>query len=185
MTGVDLTPSYVDVAKILADWTSLNDRVDYEVGDLLALRFDDQTFDLVWTQHVVMNIADRDRLYPELRRVLKPGGQLAFYDVIAADGHPDLVFPVPWAESADASTLLTEAETRTALQAAGFHVALWKDVTAEALAWFAEPRPPTSPGLSLATVMGSRFSVMGANLGRNLNEGRARLVMGVAQAVQA
>jgi ubiquinone/menaquinone biosynthesis C-methylase UbiE len=185
VTGVDLTPSYVDAAKILADWTSLGERVDYEVGDLLALQFKDKIFDLVWTQHVVMNIADRAGLYREFRRVLKPAGQLAFYDVIAADGHPDLIFPVPWAESPDASILLTEAETKTALQGAGFDLTVWKEVTAEALAWLARPRPPAAPGLNLATVMGPRFPLMGANFGRNLHEGRARLVMGGARTVSA
>ncbi len=96
-----------------------------------------------------------------------------------------MIYPVPWADVAETSTLLTEAETRAALRTAGFSLTAWKDVTAEALAWFATPRPPASPGLSLTTVMGPRFPLMGANLARNLREGRARLAMGVAQAVPA
>jgi len=83
--GVDLTPSFVAVAQLLAQRTGLNTLVSYQIGDLLALPFPDSCFDAVWTQHVVMNIPDRERVYREFRRVLKPGGKLAFYDVLATD----------------------------------------------------------------------------------------------------
>jgi hypothetical protein len=46
-----------------------------------------------------MSIADRDRLYGELRGVLKPGGRFGFYDPIAADGHPEVRYLTPWAAS--------------------------------------------------------------------------------------
>ena len=42
--------------------------------DTTALRFEALRFDLVWCEHVAMNIADRPKLYREFRRVLKPGG---------------------------------------------------------------------------------------------------------------
>ena len=33
--------------------------------------FDNNSFDVVWTQHASMNIADKSRLYSEMYRVLK------------------------------------------------------------------------------------------------------------------
>jgi len=66
-----------------------------QAGDLLALPFPDSGFDVVWTQHVVMNIPDRERVYREFRRVLRPGGKLVFYDALATDAKPELHFPVP------------------------------------------------------------------------------------------
>ena len=99
--GVDLSPSFVAVAQLLAQRTGLSALVSYETGDLLALTFPDSGFDIVWTQHVVMNISDRERVYREFRRVLRPGGKLAFYDILAADAKPELHFPVPWAESSE------------------------------------------------------------------------------------
>ncbi len=150
VVGLDLAPSFVAVAGLLAERAGLGGRVAYRVGDLLALPFADASFDIVWTQHAVINIRDRDQAYREFRRVLRPGGRLAFHDVLAEDGQPAPHFPVPWAESAEASTLLTEAETTEALLRAGFKPGVWKDVTAAAVAGFGQQRPPPSPGLSLA-----------------------------------
>ena len=77
--------------------------VTFHEGDLTAaLPFDEAQFDLVGTQHVAMNIADRAGLYRELCRVLKPGGRLAFYDPLAADGNIRRpLYPVPWAQTAE------------------------------------------------------------------------------------
>ena len=177
VSGVDLAPSYVAIARLLADHAGLSRVVQYEVGDLLALPFADARFDAAYSQHVVMNIADRDQAYGEIRRVLRPGGVFAFYDVLAADGKPEALYPTPWAETAEASVLLDEAETRAALGRSGLTPTVWNDVTGDAVAWFREQRGP-SPGPTLAAVMGPRFGQMAANLARNLAEGRLRLVMG-------
>ncbi len=84
--AVDLTPAFVAVARLLTDRAELSDLVTLHVGDIAAMPFSDATFDVVWTQHAVMNVPDRGRAYAEFRRVLKPGGKVAFYDVIAAGG---------------------------------------------------------------------------------------------------
>ncbi|HEY0780281.1 MAG TPA: class I SAM-dependent methyltransferase [Gemmatirosa sp.] len=176
--GVDLSPSFVAVAQLLAERTGVSDRVTFEIGDLAALRFADARFDVVWTQHVLMNVRDRTRIYGEFRRVLKPAGTLAFYDVVADDGGRNVVFPVPWATSATTSFLLTADETVAALTRAGFAVDSWRDVSADGIAAFARAGPPSSDDLSLANVMGPRFGEMATNVARNLREGRIRLVMG-------
>jgi len=177
VVGIDLVPTYVEVAALLAQRSGLGDRLRYEVGDLATLPFKDQRFDAVFTQHVVMNIQDRAQVYRELRRVLKPAGRFVFYDVLRADGRPEPIYPVPWAETDTTSFLMTESETRTLLEEAGLMPELWRDVTSEAVAWFAQPRSPSTKGPSLATVMGPRFGQMTANLARNLAEDRLRLVM--------
>lgn len=182
VTGVDLTPGFVAVATLLAERTGMADLVDYRTGNLLALDFPDAQFDVVYTQHVVMNIADRARLYGEIARVLKPGGSFGFYDVLAVDGQTPH-YPVPWSDSSATSFLLTAAQTQAALAQAGLKPQVWNDVSAEAIAWFGRPRaaapqPQTqTPGLAL--VMGPRFAQMSANFARNLNQQRVRLVMGV------
>ena len=185
VVGVDLMPSFVEVAQLLARRTKLADRVSYMVGDLTDLPFDQGRFDAVWTQHVVMNIRHREQLYGEIRRVLKPGGTFAFYDAVAADGHPAIDFPVPWAESEESSFLLTEAETTTLLGQAGLGIKAVDDVTAEAVTWFArqQGRPPTPQMLNLSAVMGRQFPGMTANLANALRDGRLRLLMGICRAI--
>lgn len=119
VTGVDLVPGYVEVARLLAQRCGLGDSVRYEVGDLAQLPFADQHFDAVFTQHVVMNIRDRAQVYQEIHRVLKLAGHFAFYDVLRADAGAEPIYPVPWARTEATSVLLTEAQTRAALRSAG------------------------------------------------------------------
>ncbi len=52
----------------------LDDKVSYRNEDALNIPFSDGTFDIVWTQHAAMNIADREALYKEVARVLRPCG---------------------------------------------------------------------------------------------------------------
>ena len=182
--GVDLSPDYVAIANLLTNRAGLSDRVTFQESDLTALAFEDSCFDLVWTQHVVMNIADRAALYREFRRVLKPGGRLAFYDPLAADDHPDLTYPVPWAQTAATSTLLTAHETHAVVEEAGFAVTSLDDVTEEAMGWAAQQGPPGPPGsANAAMIVGARMAEMAGNFVRNLREGRVRLMVGIAEAV--
>lgn len=181
--GVDLAPDYVALATMLTERAGLADRVAFREGDLTDLPFADGSFDLVWTQHVAMNISDRAGLYRELRRVLKPGGRLAFYDPVATDGHPDLVYPVPWSEDGESSTLLTAEETRAVLDVSGFTVTRLDDVTAHATGWArAQGTTSQSAEPNLANILGPRMAVMAANIAQNLRERRAGLVMGIAEA---
>lgn len=178
VTGVDITPSFVELSKFLAKRTGLSNLVSYEVGDLLTLPFPDNSFDVVWTQHVVMNIPEREKVYREFHRVLLPKGKLVFFDIVAPDDKPALHLPVPWAENNATNFLLTKGETIQALQQAGFERGSWHDVTEPSLQALANLPTPAPDDLNLGAVMGPRFMAMLANLRRNLAEGNIRLVMG-------
>ena len=93
VTGVDLSPSFTEAATYLTARCVLEDRVASRVGDALHLPFDDGAFDAVFLQHVAMNISDRPALDAEVRRVLKPGGRFATYDVVSKDGK--VFYPAP------------------------------------------------------------------------------------------
>ncbi len=194
--GIDLTTSFVTAARMLTERAGLGQRVEFQVGNLLELPFPDASFDLIWTQHVVMNIQDRDTLYSELHRVLKSAGRLVFYDIFAGDGAEEPYFPVPWAAIRENSHLLTHAETVTCMEQAGFAVPVWNDVTAAAMGWFREQMeqrqqaPPVGPsGVStqaalVAILGGPQFPGMLQNLARSAREGKVRWVMGVATPVE-
>lgn len=180
VTGVDLSPGFVGVARMLAERTGLTDSTTFRQADALDLPFADASFDHAWTQHVAMNIQDKAALYRSIHRVLRPGGRLAIYDVIAGEGDP-LIFPVPWASAPDISFLATPETMRRDLADAGFTERAWSDKTDLGVAWFAEQQAARQSGqppglLGLQIVMGPQMAVMAANLARNLGEGRARLV---------
>ncbi|MGZ5901604.1 MAG: class I SAM-dependent methyltransferase, partial [Reyranella sp.] len=83
VTGIDLSQSFVDAARYLTGRTGQGGQVSFETASALELPFERGRFDAVLLQHVAMNIADRARLYREIRRVLKPGGRFATFDVVS------------------------------------------------------------------------------------------------------
>jgi len=181
VTGLDLTPEFCRVAAMLAERTGLADKVDYRVGDALAMPFPAESFDVVWSQSVAMNIADRDRLHAEIRRVLKLGGRHAFSEVVAGlNGQPH--FPVPWARDASISFLRSAEATRRGLEAAGFRLLVFEDLTADALER-AQARMKASGAplaLGLHIVLGQDGPAMLKNMARNYEERRIGLVQGIA-----
>jgi sarcosine/dimethylglycine N-methyltransferase len=174
---VDLTPEFCHTARWLNSLTGLSERIDVREGDVLDLPFTDDAFDVVISQNVQMNIADKARLYAETWRVLAPGGRLALWDVTAGPVEP-LLFPVMWAERAELSHLVTPYGLRDIIERAGFEVAAWNDLTADSAefmrALLAEPLPP----LGLQVYVPDFEAKLETYLD-NLEQDRARLVQAV------
>jgi sarcosine/dimethylglycine N-methyltransferase len=178
VTGVDLSEPFVDAARYLTERTGQSGLVSFQIASALELPFDDGSFDVVLLQHVAMNISDRQRLYPEIRRVLKSGGRFATFDVVLNSGEPR--YPLPWARTPATSFLLTAAATREVIEPAGFRTLSWQDDTEAAKAWAAQlGASGPQPALNLGVVMGPGFAELAANLGRNLLEGRLGILTAV------
>ena len=75
-TGVDVSPSAVDLARRNFEQQGLRGR--FEAADGEHLPFADDSFDLVFAHGVVQYTASPQRLVDECRRVLKPGGEAVF-----------------------------------------------------------------------------------------------------------
>jgi SAM-dependent methyltransferase len=182
VTVLDLTEEYCHAGELLTAVTALTDRVSFRHGDAMAMPFPDGSFDVVWTQHSSMNIADKAQLYAEIRRVLRPGGRFALHEVLAGPTQP-VHFPVPWARDPAISFLETPENARRTIQAAGFAEVAWINVTASSLAWFqrqnARAQPATPPPLSLHLLLGPDVREMGRNMERNLEGGRIAVIQGV------
>ncbi|NKX56222.1 class I SAM-dependent methyltransferase [Arthrobacter mobilis] len=119
--GLDLTPSFVQVAVSLTRRTRQSHRVSFSIGSALRPGFGAAEFDVAMLLHVGMNIADKDSLFAQLHRVLKPGGRLVVYDIMRT-GDGAIHYPMPWASHARTSFVGTAGEYLAALAAAGFAV---------------------------------------------------------------
>lgn len=184
VTGVDLAASYCEAANDLTRRVGLDGQVRFRQADALALPFESGSFDVVWTQHMSMNVADKDRLFSELGRMLRPGGRLVCYEVITGIEGGDLHFPVPWADRPSISHLDDAAGLRRRLSDSGLRVEQWRDRTDAALDFFRRMTAKTAAGdgssLGLHVLVGPDMPLRAQNLMRNLEEGRVGVVMALA-----
>jgi sarcosine/dimethylglycine N-methyltransferase len=85
VTGLDITESRHEGAIRLTWLVGLEDRVDFWLGNALAMPFDAASFDVVLGQEAFAHVPDKPRLIAECARVVKPGGKIAFTDILRRD----------------------------------------------------------------------------------------------------
>lgn len=183
VSGIDLTPDFIDAARTLSERTGLADRVEFKVASALDLPFDDATFDAAITFHVAMNIKDRPALYAEAARVLKPQAQFCVYDVMRGETG-SVRYPTPWAETAETSHLTTPGETRELLEQAGFTVEEVEDRTAAGIEFFRQRlalSPDGPPPLGIHLLLGPTARERFANVQQGLEEGALAPVAMIAR----
>lgn len=182
VTGIDLTENYCLAAEMLTARVGLADRVTVHQGNALDMSFDDECFDAVWMQHMAMNIEDKDRLFGEVRRVLRPDGRLVLHEIVAGSVASPY-FPVPWASEPSISYLIAPAELRQLLAASGFKELNWLDDTLGSIEWykalFAARTPGAPPPIGFDLVLGSDFPEKGRNVLRNMEDNRIAVVQAV------
>ncbi|MGH3251452.1 MAG: class I SAM-dependent methyltransferase [Trebonia sp.] len=183
VTAVDLTDEYCATAGWLNKLTGLDGKITVRRADVTELPFPAAAFDVVVSQHVQMNVADKARLYAQARRVLAAGGRLAIWDITA--GEPgELDYPLPWADQPDRGHLVPAARLRAAVTAAGFTIGHWADLTDQAVTLMRAvlSRPPAPLGLHAFV---PNFAAKAENLTRGLASGRLRVIQAVALAAAA
>ena len=181
---LDVTEEFCRAGDILTTRTGLGDLVSFRHASALDVPHPDASFDAVWMQHSSMNIADKERLYAEIHRVLRPGGHLALHEIMAGPVAP-IHFPVPWARGPEISFLRPPEEVRALIANVGFEESAWIDETTSAIRWFRERLAAADaasgelPPLGLHLVLGTNLGQMFRNLARNLQENRVVVVQGV------
>ena len=184
VTGLDLAEAFCRAAEAVSARLGLDHLVSYRTGTALDMPFGDMSFDVLWTQHVAINIAKKNQLYREMYRVLKPGGRLAIYDAIAGPGG-EVYFPIPWARDPSISFLVTNEKLRHFLSEAGFTIISWRDTTEAGLAWFKEKSAHIKKygrsALGYHILLGEEFPQMARNQLRSLYENRMALLQVIAE----
>jgi ubiquinone/menaquinone biosynthesis C-methylase UbiE len=176
VTGIDLTAEFCDVARALTRILRMESRVEFHQGNALTMPFADSSFDGAYSMNVSMNIADKAGLYREIHRVLKPGAWLVLSEITQGSGG-EPTYPTPWAATATASFLSTQAQTRQGLEAAGFVIENARDTLKEALAFGARSRAAVErgekpPHRAVQLIHGELAAEMAANTARSLKDGK-------------
>ena len=151
VTGVDITPAYVEAARDLTARTGTTGRVEFHLGDIADFQ-PERPFQAAITMHVQMNVQDKTAWFGHIARCLEPGGRLAVWEVCRRGG-PELVWPMPWSLDGTDSFVITSEALRGSIEAAGFRAVEWTDETAWTQAWITKtfgeglPTGPTLPML--------------------------------------
>ena len=183
VVGIDCTREYISTGNKLSELVGLSDRVQLYQGDALRLLFEAESFDCVWTEHVQMNIGDKEGFYGQIARVLKKGGHFLFHDVFRGHGGSPL-YPVPWAENSSMSVLATEAEGRAAVERAGLEILQWLGKNSESVEFFRKvlTRIESSglPPFGTHLLMGDNGPEKLKNLFYNVQQNCLSVVLGLA-----
>ena len=82
VTGLDFTTSRVEAARRLTQRVRLDHLVDFVHGDATAMPFPPSRYNVLIGQESWVHIPDKAALISECARVLKPGGNIAFTDIV-------------------------------------------------------------------------------------------------------
>lgn len=157
VTGIDLSHEFIRTARGLSELVGLADRTRYIQSDALELPFENGSFDVVWTQHVQMNIRHKLKFYSEIERVLSELGVFMYYDIFKTEGGK-VNFPVPWANDASASFLATPSQMDEMLERLCFNRLQVTDQTQKGIQFltglFEKMKLHGPPKLGLNVLMG-------------------------------
>lgn len=182
VAGIDLTPEFIAVARTLSARLGLSEMLAFEIASALAMPFEDAAFDAATSFHVAMNIAERDRLYGEIARVMRPGATLCIYDVMKT-GPGEILYLVPWAETAATSHVTSPEEMQALLGEAGFEIGEIENQRDFALQFFRRRLGAVGdapPPLGLHLVMGDNWKHKFKNTLGNIEAGRIAPVLMIA-----
>ena len=117
--GIDITEAFIEIGNYFNKLTQIDHQVKLLKGDGENLPYQTEFFDGAVSQHVTMNIENREQFFNEAFRVLKKGAIFGFSEHgLGTKGSP--IFPLPWADNEDMCFLKTPEYTKSLLKKIGF-----------------------------------------------------------------
>ena len=116
--GVDMTPQMVDKARLNAKKNNITN-VEFRLGEIEHLPVADQSVDVIISNCVVNLSPDKDQVFREINRVLKPNGRIVVSDIVLSKDMPDKVKDILESGTSCASRALTQDEYLGGLEKVG------------------------------------------------------------------
>jgi ubiquinone/menaquinone biosynthesis C-methylase UbiE len=121
VTGVDVDPALIAQAKERAQRAGLDEQLQFRQIEPGPLPFADSTFDVAFSKDAVLHVQDKEALFAETYRVLRPGGALAISDWLRCDDQPSSPEMAYWLTVEGLSYVLASpVRYRRAIEAAGY-----------------------------------------------------------------
>ena len=92
--GIDRLPEMIEKANAIRDKRHF-DNADFVVSDIDNINLPDNTFDVVISNCVINLLEDKEKVYREIFRVLKPGGRVSISDIIQIKQLPKNILADP------------------------------------------------------------------------------------------
>ncbi|BAV48327.1 type 11 methyltransferase [Mesorhizobium loti] len=120
-TGFDVEQPVIEAARRRAGAHGLSDRADFIQAPPGPLPFADRSFDVVFSKDALLHVPDKDALFAEIFRVLKPGGVFAASNwMISHDGEPSPEMKAYVAAEGLSFSMASPARYAQAMRNAGF-----------------------------------------------------------------
>ena len=138
VVGLDAAAGALEAARATLRERGLSEQVEVTCGDVMALPFEDASFDVVHAHQVLQHLADPVGALAEMRRVTRPGGIVAVRDAVYS---AMTWFPEPAGMEQWRSVYMATARANGGEPDAGSRLLSWAraagfaDVTASASTW--------------------------------------------------
>jgi len=121
IVGFDVEQPVVDLATKRATEQGLADRARFVRGAPGPLPFADQSFDVVFSKDALIHVADKETLFADIFRVLRPGGRFVASDWLTShDGEPSAAMRAYLAAEGLSFGMASAARYEAAMAKAGF-----------------------------------------------------------------
>jgi ubiquinone/menaquinone biosynthesis C-methylase UbiE len=181
--GLDFSLDYLLVGSKISRSLNSAPKISFINGEGCFLPFKENSFDIVITEHVQMNIKDKSLFYSEIKRVLKPGGAYLFHEVFFGKNR-DVKYPLPWAKNDLISFLVTKESAKDLISDSGLTIDSWDNKDEKSYNFFNKVLKNLNLSikndLGLSRIMGDDYGEKIKNMAKNLDESKISIIMGKA-----